>query len=72
MQTIQKPFTDEGQFTGPEAWTDAEHDMLLRGVAAGDSWEQISGTITEELNDRTPKACEVEFYKVARRVRRLA
>lgn len=67
-KTIQYPFTDEGQLLDPNHWSEAEIDMLLRGVAAGQSYREISEAISKELNHRTEIACKREFDRIRKKL----
>lgn len=64
--TVQSPFAD----VVSDDWTQAEDDMLLRGVANQQSWDEISAEISDELADRSPLACRRRFERIQRMVKR--
>lgn len=67
-QTIQEPFTDAGQSQGTgervDSWSEEEREMLLIGIGKGLTFAQIAEQITDELNDRTPKAVQDQWDRM--------
>lgn len=64
MFTIQPPFTDADQGLESVVWSAAEDEMLLRGVAANETFEAIAEQISDELNARTMVACKRRFGQI--------
>lgn len=49
-------------------WSEDEVDMLLGGVAAGQSYQEIAETITKQGRFRSERACEQEFERFRKRM----
>jgi hypothetical protein len=49
-------------------WSDDEIDMLLGGVAAGQSYQEVAEAITKQGRFRSERACEEQFDRLRKKM----